>query len=350
MNYPIPYWSLFTPTLPLSDYLNYWNRYTQEERIKRICEELWKLIQAYQLLTDAVNDLDERITTLETRMTALETQMQALIAEMNALTTRVSNLETSVSDINTRLTDLEAQVTQLVNDLPSMVQSIIDNYIDSPEFTAELTALVNSLITGKMDKVPSATLDHIATYDSAGQVKDSGSKVDDFITKKTTAVENDIATFDATGSVKDSSKQISVDVCTFDSDDTDVPTSKAVYRSIIRFLTDTNMDNIPLRFGNYYLDSSNSLWTATVNGLVYSTNCIRVEAPINSQNVRVQSGWFKNPSNPTPVLMERYYNITGASWSSWQILSHEYIQSTEELAQSVSADNPTALVYVPEEV
>lgn len=327
INYPLPYWYQFTvsgPTLP--DF--YWNVKSQEERIKKISEDLWKLIQVYKMLVDAINDHEERIEALEAKVAELEAKIndlyakyEALIAQINSLNQRVTNVEGQITSLDQRMTALEQQMTDLINNLPTQITNIVNEILDSAEFLQKLTTLVNQiiadLIANKMDKVP-------------------------------TAVENDIATYSTGGQVKDSGKSISTDPCTYDSDDTDVPTSKSVYRSIIRFLTDTNMDNIPLRFGNYYLDNNSGSWTTTVNGLVYSTNCIRVDAPINSQNIRVQSGWFKNPTNPTPVLMERYYNITDASWSNWQIVSHEYIQSTEELAQSVSTANPNALVYVPE--
>lgn len=328
MQYPLPYWWNFTvsgPTLP--DF--YWNVKSQEERIKKICEDLWKLIQVYKMLVDAINDHEERIQALEKKVKELEEKINDLYAKYEALKTqinilnhRVTNVENQVNNLDIRITALEKRIDDLIEDLPDQIKTIVNQILDSDEFLQKLTVLVNQIIADllkdKMDKVPTAVEDNVATYSTGGQVKDS-------------------------------SKAISIDPCTYESDDTKVPTSKAVYRSIIRHITDTNMDNIPLKFGNYYLDSDVS-WNTTVNSLVYYTSCIHVEAPINNQNIRVQSGWFKNPSNPTSVLMERHYNITDASWSDWQIVSHEFIQSTDELAQSVSTANPNALVYVPEEV
>ena len=359
MNYPLPFWSTFTPNQPFSDYTNYWNRYSQEERIKRICEDLWKLIQIYKMLVDAINDHETRIEVLEAKVKELEEKITDLynkyndiVNKINSLDQRVTNDENQINSLNQRFTALEQQMTNLINNLPTQIKNIVNEILDSAEFLQKLTTLVNqiiaSLLENKMDKVPTATVDNFATYGTGGQVKDSGKKSSDFVSAVTGATTDDIAFFGTNGQLKDSGKVISTNPCTYDSDDTKVPTAKAVYRSIIEFLTDTNMDNIPLRFGNYYLDNTSVSWNITVGGLVYYTNCIHVEAPNNSQNVRVQSGWFKNPTNPTPVLMERYYNITGASWSSWQIVSHEYIQSTEALAQSVSTANPNALVYVPE--
>lgn len=403
MNYPLPYWYQFTvsgATLP--DF--YWNVKSQEERIKKICEDLWKLIQVYKLLVDAINDHEERIKILEEKVAALEQQISQILI-------RLGSLEESVENIDGRLTIVEQQLAELIEGLDDQILSVIKEYMSSQEFIDQITNLINSLTGNKMDKVPnaeehhfaafddagqvvdsgydntdfipsvqSAVVDHIATWTDNGNVKDSGRSLseflmavasataghfasldanggiqdsgkgpDDFQPKVNGATDGNVATFDANGMVQDSNKAISTAECNSSSGDGTIPTSLAVHKSIIKHLAaGTTMDNIPMSPGTYMLEG-HAPWTITVDNLTYSTNMIHVEAIIQTQDKLIQRGWFYNPSNPTPVLMERTYDTTNMAWSNWQAVSHEYIEATDSTASSVSAANPNALVYVPEE-
>lgn len=292
MNYPVPYWSLFTPTLPLSDYLNYWNRYTQEERIKRICEELWKLIQAYQLLTDAVNDLDERITSLEARMAILEEEINNLITLYNELNDKVDNIDGRTTNLETRMTALEERVTtietrlnELIDSLPEMIQDMIDQFLISPELTTKITDIVNDLVANKMDKVPTAAENNVATFDGAGQVKDSGqslasiptpSDLEGKMDKVPSATIDHIATYDANGQVKDGGILVS-----------NIPTTSEI---------DDKVDKVV----------------------------------ITQDNILLADG-------------------TGGLKDSTLLFSKMYIEATDETdAVSKSIDNPLSLIYIPE--
>lgn len=211
MNYPLPFWSAFTPVLPFSDYMNYWNRYTAEERLKRICEELWKLEQAYQLLTAAINDHEERIagleetvadhetriaaielelTTIQTAINTLVEQYNDIVTSINAINTHLSTIDTHLGNVDTFITntgvtlttiiedvsDLNTSVTNLITNLPTMITDIVNTYVSSPTFIADITEIVNTIAADKIDKATGHT-DELAILLVGGGVDGSGKKV-----------------------------------------------------------------------------------------------------------------------------------------------------------------------------
>ena len=58
---PYPFWTQFTPTLPSL----YWDVDSHEERIKRICLELHKLVEYSNYLGDNINIDHETIKELQ---------------------------------------------------------------------------------------------------------------------------------------------------------------------------------------------------------------------------------------------------------------------------------------------
>jgi uncharacterized protein YoxC len=314
--WPLPYWWDFPfPSMDTNDY--YFNSYTNEQRFKKIAEDICLLRKLYNTLVDAINDHETRIAALEEKVRIIEGQItdlyskyNALVSQINTLNNRVDAIESQIDTINQQITDLTNRLDQLIADLPGMVQTIINNYLDSQDFVDKVTNIVNQLIANKMDKVPTAVENNIATFNNAGQVKDSGTKI-------TTVIS-------AFGQ----------------GDNYSVPTELAVSRAIIIPTTEANLDNLT-NPGRYVSDTA---WTVTVDSVTYSSSEIFVEFPTTiSGNVnRSQWGYFYAGNGSEPILLAR------KSGSAWKVISHEYIQSTEELAQSVSAANPTALVYVPE--
>jgi len=256
MQYPLPYWYQFTvsgPTLP--DF--YWNVKSQEERIKKICEDLWKLIQVYKMLVDAINDHEERIQYLEAKVQELEEKIndlyakyESLIEQINALNQRVTNVENQITAIDNRLTALEQQVTDLINNLPEQITTIVNEILESQEFLEKLEQIINEIIGGllenKMDKVPGAVVGNIATYTTGGQVQDSGKSLQD--------IENDIS-------------QIETDISN--------KVDKASMAAGQMLVSDGSggIANSGLAFSNRYIESTEedaqSVSTANPNSLVY---------------------------------------------------------------------------------
>lgn len=186
MNYPLPYWWDFTvsgPTLPSL----YWNVKSQEERIKKICEDLWKLIQLYKLVCDAINDHEKRIQALEDKVKELENKITNLVNLYNQLKQmvenldqRVDNVEQQIENINQSIQNLNNRINQLITDLPDMIKNLI---INNDEIRQTIKNIVNDLIRNKMDKVPDAVANNIAVFNDAGQVIDGGKKISDLATK-----------------------------------------------------------------------------------------------------------------------------------------------------------------------
>lgn len=213
MRYPLPYWYQFTvsgPTLP--DF--YWNVKSQEERIKKICEDLWKLIQVYKMLVDAINDHEERIQYLEEKVRELEEKIndlynkyEALISQINSLNQRVNNVENQIEGLDQRITALEQQITDSINQLPTQITNIVNEILDSNEFLQKLTTLINQIITdllaNKIDKVPSATENHIAVFDGEGGIQSAGMSIGgiehNIINQYVSGTSGQLAMFDTDG-------------------------------------------------------------------------------------------------------------------------------------------------------
>lgn len=76
-------WTQYTPVIPKL----YWDVYSQEERIKRLCMEYDKLTHYSSMLADAINDIDsnvnEAIANLEAKVTEqLEEQNKKIIEQL----------------------------------------------------------------------------------------------------------------------------------------------------------------------------------------------------------------------------------------------------------------------------
>lgn len=288
-NYPLPYWWDFTvsgPTLP--DF--YWNVKSQEERIKKICEDLWKLIQLYKMLVDAINDHEKRISTLEAQMqwvlqqiTNLVNLYNNMVDEINQIKQDIDNIEQEIQNINTKIENLEDQITNLINNLPDMIKNLIQNDTDIHE---TIENIVNELVSGKMDLVAGAVSGNVATYGNGGQVVDSGTKLSDLATKVDleskmdkvpTATEDNITTWGANGQVQDSGMSMS-----------------EFENQIIQEIQNQSLTGTPGQIPIFNTDG---------NGL----------------------------SN------------------SGLLFSQMYIEATEETAKDVSTANPLSLVYIPEE-
>lgn len=97
----IPNWHRFTvsgPTLP--DF--YWNVKSQEERMKKISENLWKLINMQGAIIDGLNEHEQEITDIQ--------------AEIEAILEALTGQGTDLTDLEARLTAVEQRLDNLDTD------------------------------------------------------------------------------------------------------------------------------------------------------------------------------------------------------------------------------------------
>lgn len=91
-NYLPPFWAwtAYTPVIPEL----YWNVYSQEERIKRLCLEYDKLVHYASTIAGRVNDLSDDITT---KLEEFTKQVTEQLAEQDA------KIEQMIADQNKRV-------------------------------------------------------------------------------------------------------------------------------------------------------------------------------------------------------------------------------------------------------
>lgn len=335
MTYPLPYWWNFTVSGPvLPDF--YWNVKSQEERIKKISEDLWKLIQLYKLIVEAINDHEDRIVLLEAKVIELELAItdlyekyDALLVLIAALDARVAVTESDIVALDGQVAVIQGQIITIQGDITTIKGDIttinghlgtLDGQIiaiqgDITTVEGDITTIQGD-VSDKMNLVPLAIIDHVATYDIAGQVVDGGSTIAAIIAAGGGGV------------------------------------------SPIIHLTGVTLDNIPTVPGTYFNDDG--LWVVTYLGIDYGTSMITVTetVPPMTDQLEYQHGLFSGDFDIDIVHLARtglagytfetvYYP---AVWNAWVALSHEFIQSDLANAATVSAAKPTALVYIPEGV
>lgn len=81
MNTNVPSWKKLIPLMPFSDYQNFMEKNSEIERLRRTWKELWKLIQGYDLMKDAVYELDDDVQYLSSEIT---TQISNLASQLNS--------------------------------------------------------------------------------------------------------------------------------------------------------------------------------------------------------------------------------------------------------------------------
>lgn len=122
---PFPNWNLFTPTLPKF----YWDVDSQEERIKRICLELHKLIEYVEMLCDNINidhslidELQRALANIE-QLDEIDAKVQVLQATADAVEELLENipnyeefreLTSQVETLENRIGDDEYDITQRI--------------------------------------------------------------------------------------------------------------------------------------------------------------------------------------------------------------------------------------------
>lgn len=168
-NFPLPYWWDYTVSGEmLPDF--YWNVKSTEERIKKICEDLWKLIQLYKMMVDAINDHETRIATLEEQMqyvlnqiALLWTKYNELVDEINRINEEIVKIENEINQIekhleqiDTSITEINNRIDQLIKNLPDIIKNLITT---DEEIIQQIKNIVDTRTNNKMNKVFSTIWD-----------------------------------------------------------------------------------------------------------------------------------------------------------------------------------------------
>lgn len=99
-------WMSYTPTIPKF----YWDVYSEEERIKKICMCLHKIEEYLNYQTDTINtilehwdELDERLEALETWKLLVDVHLAAIDTSLDALAEEDSVLHDLIDELNANL-------------------------------------------------------------------------------------------------------------------------------------------------------------------------------------------------------------------------------------------------------
>lgn len=197
---------------------------TNQQVLYHVCEDVWKLIQMQDIIIQTINWLvengggggsggnyQEQIDALKKQLDAIQEKLDGLqIPDGENITEIVENIVNQYID-DSKLTEItkqffespegEALIKQYFNefingdefvskvkeiieqylsenpDITNVIKQAIQEFLQSPEGQKFLEQLISQAF---MKLVPGATLDHIATFDNAGQVKDGGKTLTEF--------------------------------------------------------------------------------------------------------------------------------------------------------------------------
>ena len=149
---PIHHWTDYTPVIPKL----YWDVYSQEERLKKLCIEYDRLCAYANYLAEHINDaLDEvkkyidEIETIKTelensktRLTALENWQTTINTWQKTINDHLSDIDSEVANIKVDVTNIKKDITNLKNKFPVSLENISDNAKDNT-----VTAGSNKLVT-----------------------------------------------------------------------------------------------------------------------------------------------------------------------------------------------------------
>lgn len=314
INYPLPYWWDYTVSgQQLPDF--YWNVKSQEERIKKICEDLWKLIELYKMLVDAINDHEERISTLESQMAWVLEQINKLYQLYNELVDEINRINETVNNLGTRIENIENILADFnLDDIKRRIQ-MLEEQVD------DLEMFIHMIESEKMDKQYSADLDNIGVFDNDGQIVDSNINIHDILTqtdvsnkmdKQPSAVNGHFGMFDNNGQIVDSNIALS-----------DLPTQTDISNKM-----DKQTNAVENNLGKF--DANGQIVDA---GFAFSEVVTEPETPI-------ADGYILKSLN-------NRYASTGL------LFSERYLQvpnNDETQAAAYSLQHPLSLVYTEEEV
>lgn len=202
--FPVPGWAYFSIS-PITLPEVYWNAVSAEQRIKMLCEDLWKLVRQVDLIVQGLNELDDRLTIAEEKIEqilvrlgeitdelaiitgrldvidgqilALEGDIQRIDLVLTQHATDIANIVSDIGDINGQLTI----INQAIQDLPTTIQDQIDLYVQTSTFETIINNLVEADLSGKIDVIDPAVAGRIPLIDAAGQLEDSGYTPADFL-------------------------------------------------------------------------------------------------------------------------------------------------------------------------
>jgi hypothetical protein len=143
--YPFPYFRAFTDYTPVIPEI-YWNVYSQEERIKKLCMEYAKLIAFTDSMVDTVNEQYEIIEDMKQRFPELVNE--DVITELNKMVEEGSLLPIVQEAIDTWMNERSAQVDANTQAIAVNTQAIAVNTQDIAGLTTELADVESMYVKG----------------------------------------------------------------------------------------------------------------------------------------------------------------------------------------------------------
>lgn len=202
--FPVPGWAYFSIS-PITLPEVYWNAVSAEQRIKMLCEDLWKLVRQVDLVVQGLNELNDRLTIAEekieqilVRLEEIKEELETIVGRLDTIDSQILALEGDVQRIDLVLEDHALQLTNLtsnldsvmlnlvdinqaIQDLPTTIQDQIDLYVQTTAFETIINNLVAADLSGKIDVIDPAVAGRIPLIDADGQLEDSGYTPADFL-------------------------------------------------------------------------------------------------------------------------------------------------------------------------
>lgn len=143
------FWQFFNltsqPTIPSL----YWDAYSYEERIKKICDKIWAILNYLKLVMELMNEFDDRLTVLEELYNALEARVERLERLYNELKARVDQHDIQIQDLIERVTEIERQLAEL--DIDGLLRKVAELEQKVNTFDARITKNTNDITKLKTD-------------------------------------------------------------------------------------------------------------------------------------------------------------------------------------------------------
>ena len=137
------FWQFFNltsqPTIPSL----YWDAYSYEERIKKICDKIWAILKYLKLVMELMNEFDDRLTVLEELYNALEARVTSLEQLYEELNSRVDQHDIQIQDLIDRVTEIENQLAEL--DIDGLLTIVAELEQEVETFDERITQLRTDL-------------------------------------------------------------------------------------------------------------------------------------------------------------------------------------------------------------
>lgn len=143
------FWQFFNLTSQPAIPSLYWDAYSYEERIKKMCDKIWAILKYLKLVMELMNEFDDRLTVLEELYNALEARVTRLEQLYEDLKSRVDQHDIQIQDLIDRVTEIERQLAEL--DIDELLRKVneLDQKVNT--FDSRITQNTNNITTLRTD-------------------------------------------------------------------------------------------------------------------------------------------------------------------------------------------------------